>query len=74
MKLVLSVWYAYYKRDLETTHVPGLPDEPDLLTIEPMRQLFRRRVYGERWDALGSVTSMISRGRGNSAWSAPRAF
>ncbi len=50
MKLFLSVWSAEYRGDADAILVRGLADEPDLGTMEPMRQLFRKRIYDERWD------------------------
>lgn len=50
MKLFLSVWYADYRRDIDTIRIRGLADDPDLLTMEPMRQLLKKKIYDERWD------------------------
>lgn len=50
MKLFLSVWYVDFKRDIDARRIHGMAHEPDLLTMEPMRELFKKKVYDERWD------------------------
>ena len=55
MKLFLSVWYEYYKKDVEAIKKKGRKKgkltDPDNLQLEPMRQFFRKRIWDEDWDA-----------------------
>jgi hypothetical protein len=50
MKLLLSVFYKNYKKDVEAIKKKGKLMEPNGLQLESMRQFFRKRIYGEEWN------------------------
>ncbi len=50
MKLFLSVWYKDYNNDVEAIKKKEKLIDPDGLQLEPMRQFFRKRIWGEDWD------------------------
>lgn len=50
MKLLLSVFYKDYKKDVEAIKKKGKLMDPDGLQLESMRQFFRKRIWGKEWD------------------------
>jgi hypothetical protein len=54
MKLFLSVWYTFYKNDVEAIKKKGDLIDPDSLQLEQMRQFFRNGVWrkeDEDWNS-----------------------
>jgi hypothetical protein len=50
LKLFLSVWYRDYRNDVDAIKRKGQPREPDYLTLEPMRQFFKKKIWDNSWD------------------------
>lgn len=53
MKLFLSVWYNDYKSDIDAIKRKGMTIDPEVLTLEPMRQLFKKKIWRKselHWD------------------------
>lgn len=51
MKLFLSVWYTTYLEDRDELFLRNDKiRDPDVLSIEPMRQYFKRKIWDKYWD------------------------
>lgn len=51
MKLFLSVWFNDYKNDINVVKKKGQQvQEPDTLSLEPLRQFFRKKIWNEEMD------------------------
>jgi len=50
LKLFLSVWYDIYKSDIDVIKRKDRVQEPDGLSLEPLRQFFRKKIWDETWD------------------------
>ena len=55
LKLFLAVFYNDYKGDADAITKRGAVQDPDGVTMEPLRQFFKRRIWGsapsDDWDA-----------------------
>ena len=56
MKLFLSVWYKTYKSDVDAIKRKGKLQDPDGLQLEPLRQFFKKRIWGETLDGFVQST------------------
>ena len=52
MKLFLSVYYKTYKSDIEAIKRKGKLQNPEGLSLEPMRQFFKKRIWDETLDGF----------------------
>lgn len=51
LKLFLSVHYTTYQQDVDAIrNRRGNVQEPDVLSLEPLRQFFRKKIWNETWD------------------------
>ena len=52
LKLFLSVWYDDYVADAEAIKKKGKLQDPDILTLECLRQFFAKRIWdkSDNWD------------------------
>ncbi len=49
MKLFLSVWYNDYKQDIDAFRRKNKIQNPDGLTLEPLKQYFCKKIWGKTW-------------------------
>lgn len=50
MKLFLSVWYKDYIKDIAAFKKKNKVQDPDGLSLEPLRQFFHKKIWNQTWN------------------------